>query len=99
MSVFSFSDDFEEEFYSSEEFSSSMGSYTRRFIHCHPLKDAAIARSRRLALFTKASGLVEETRIPSFRHNEILEQIPCNIDPFSFWWHNKIPLFMTEPYI
>ena len=83
------------------EFCEDMGSYKRRYIDHDPLSDECIARYRRLKLFKNTSFLVEQTRIPSFRHCEISEKIPHGYDHISMWWlklnNIKIPFFMTEP--
>ena len=87
-------------FYSSDyvepEFSYSRRSYIRRFTSGHIFSESSFARRRRLSLFKNASGLVEETRFPSFRHNEIADAVRY-IDHESLWWYNNIPFFMTEP--
>ena len=78
------------------EFSYSRESYIRRFTLGHIFSEASSARRRRLSLFKNASGLIEETRFPSFRHNEIADAVRY-IDHESLWWYKDIPFFMTEP--
>ena len=46
------------------EFCEDKGSYKTYRIDYDPLSDECIARFRRLRVFEKASGLVQETRIP-----------------------------------
>ena len=84
------------------EFCEGGNSYKFSRIDYDPLSDECIARYRRLKLFENTSGLVEETRIPSFRHCEIFEKITYGYDHSSSWWllldNIKIPFFMIEPY-
>jgi len=84
------------------EFSSDQGSYKACRIDHNPLSDECIARYRRLKLFENTSGLVEETRIPSFYHCEIFEKITHGYDHASSWWlkldNYRAPFFMIEPY-
>ena len=84
------------------EFCENKASYKAARIDYDPLSDECIARYRRLKLFENTSDLVEETRIPSFRHCEIFEKIINGYDHPSSWWllldNIKIPFFMIEPY-
>jgi len=84
------------------EFCSGGNSYKFRKIDYDPLSDECIARYRRLKLFENTSGLVEEARIPSFRHCEIFEKITYGYDHGSSWWlvldNFRIPFYMIEPY-
>ena len=84
------------------EFCEERTSYKASRIDYDPLSDECIARYRRLKLFENTSGLVEETRIPSFRHCEIFEKISLGFDHPSSWWlalnKFRIPFFMIEPY-
>ena len=84
------------------EFCEDRTSYKARRIDYNPLSDESIARYRRLKLFESASRLVEETRIPSFRHCEIFEKITHGYDHESSWWlvldNFRVPFYMMEPY-
>ena len=84
------------------EFCEDRTSYKASRIDYDPLSDECIARFRRLRIFEKASGLVQETRIPSFRHCEIFEKITHGYDHESSWWlvldNFRIPFYMMEPY-
>lgn len=71
--------------------------YEERYILHDPLSDECIARWRRLRAFKTATGLVEECRIPSFKHLEICNWIR-DLDHTSYWWFGQIPLVMTECY-
>ena len=84
------------------EFCEDRTSYKASRIDYNPLSDESIARYRRLKLFESASRLVEETRIPSFRHCEIFEKITHGYDHESSWWlvfdNFRVPFYMMEPY-
>ena len=84
------------------EFCEDRTSYKASRIDYNPLSDESIARYRRLKLFESASRLVEETRIPSFRHCEIFEKITHGYDHESSWWlvfdTFRVPFYMMEPY-
>ena len=83
------------------EFSSSMGNYLNRYVNHSPLSDESIARRRRFTAFLKYSGLIEESRIPSFKHGRIAKKIPHYRDHVSYYWLGgigKIPFLLTEPY-
>ena len=83
------------------EFSSSMGNYLNRYVNHSPLSDESIARRRRFTAFLEYSGLIEESRIPSFKHGRIAKKIPHYRDHVSYYWLGgigKIPFLLTEPY-
>ena len=83
------------------EFSSSMGSYLDRYVNRKPLSDESIARRRRFTAFLEYSGLIEESRIPSFKHGRIARKISGYRDHVSYYWLGrigKIPFLLTEPY-
>ena len=83
------------------EFSSSMGTYLKNYINHDPTSDEAIARYRRFNAFINASGLVEEHRIPSFKHRRIEKMILPARDHISYYWFGgigRIPFVLTEPY-
>ena len=80
------------------EFMHTRLSFKECYIDHDPLADESIARFRRYKLFTEVTQLVEETRIPSFRHCEIHEYMRPLCAHTSCWWLGEIPFFMTEPY-
>ena len=83
------------------EFSSSMGCYLDRDINNNPLSNESIARRRRFTAFLEYSGLIEESRIPSFKHGRIEKKITGYRAHVSYYWLGgigKIPFLLTEPY-
>jgi len=83
------------------EFSSSMGNYLNRYVNHSPLSDESLARRRRFTAFLEYSGLIEESRIPSFKHGRIAKKISHYRDHVSYYWLGgigKIPFLLTEPY-
>ena len=83
------------------EFSSSMGSYLNNYVNHRPLCDESIARRRRFTAFLEYSGLIEESRIPSFKHGRIAKKISHYRDHVSYYWLGgigKIPFLLTESY-
>lgn len=83
------------------EFSSSMGSYLDRYVNRKPLSDESIARRRRFTAFLECSKLIEETRIPSFKHGRIAKRISGYRDHVSYYWFGgtgRIPFLLTELY-
>ena len=83
------------------EFSSSVGSYLNRYVDHNPLNDESISRDRRFTAFLEYSGLIEETRIPSFKHGRIAQKICGFRDHVSYYWLGgigRVPFLLTEPY-
>jgi len=84
------------------EFCEDKGSYKANRIDHDPLSDESISRFRRLQLFEKAGDLIEEHRIPSFRHCKIFEKISIRCVHLSTWWLEldkfRVPFLMVEPY-
>ena len=79
------------------EFCEVRPTYEERYILHDPLSDECIARLRRLRAFKTATGVIEECRIPSFKHLEI-SKLVRDQDHTSYWWYGKTPLVMTECY-
>jgi len=77
------------------EFCEQKPTYEERYIQHDPLSVECIARWRRLCAFKTATGLVEECRIPSFKHLEISDLVQ-DLGHTSRWWLSKIPFVMSE---
>ena len=72
--------------------------YRQRYVDYDPLCDECIARGRTHDLFRSITGLIEETRRPSVRHDAILKKLGGAKDHASFYWYGNIPVVMVEPY-
>lgn len=88
------------------EFCESRPDIVEKTVLHDPLSDECIARFRRTMAFGDVTGLVEEPRIPSFRHCDIAGYLKDPLDHTSQWFLHinsafqprMIPILLVEMY-